>query len=79
MKRLGFLVILILLLSVATVVVTTGEVYSQGEPEIYLSPKSGFSTITITGIGFVGYITVYWDDEEIPTLPYDLLPEGPSG
>ncbi len=79
MKRLGFFVILILLLSVATVVVTTREVHSQAEPEIYLSPESGFSTITITGTGFVGYITVYWDDEEIPTLPYDVLPEGPSG
>ena len=54
------------------------EVYSQ-TGEIGLSPTEGISTITVTGTGFTGYITVYWDGEVIPTLPYDVLPEGPSG
>ena len=78
MKRLGSLVVLALLIPLA-MVFTAQAVYSQNEPAISLSPQEGISTITVTGTGFVGYVTVYWDGEIIPTLPYDVLPEGPSG
>ena len=77
MKRLGLLVVLALLLPLA-IVLTAQEAYSQSEPEIGLSPQEGISTVTVTGTGFTGYITIYWDGEVIPTLPYDVLPEGPS-
>ena len=68
-------------------VASAHEVYSQGYEEIWLNPESGFSTITITGKGFVGFIKVYWnydeerDEEEdaIPTIPYNVLPESPLG
>jgi hypothetical protein len=36
---------------------------------IKLSPTSGFSAITISGTGFNGQVTIYWDDVEIPTVP----------
>lgn len=78
MKRLSFLGILTLLLAFA-LGVTAQKIYAQGEPKIGLSPTTGISTITVSGTGFVGYITVYWDGEKIPTVPYDVLPEGPSG
>ncbi len=78
MKRLSFLGILTLLLTFA-LGVTVQKVYAQNEPLIWLSPTVGISTTTVSGTGFVGYITVYWDGETIPTIPYDVLPEGPSG
>jgi len=69
------------------VATTHHEVYSQDEGEIWLDPESGFSTITITGKGFVGFIKVYWDYKEeeeeeedtLPTIPYNVLPESPYG
>ncbi len=88
MKRVVFFIILISFLALVMAVATTHhEVYSQGEEEIWLDPESGFSTITITGTGFVGYIKVYWnydeeeDEEEdaLPTVPYKVLPESPQG
>lgn len=94
MKRLSFLVILISFLTLATMVAATQKVYSQDEGEIWLDPESGFSTITITGKGFVGFIKVYWDYKEeeeeeeeyyeeeedtLPTIPYNVLPESPQG
>jgi len=78
MKRFSFLIISALLLPLM-MVFTAQNVYSQIEPEISLSPEVGISTITVSGTGFVGYITIYWDDEPIPTVPYDVLPEGSSG
>jgi len=78
MKRLSLFGIpaLLLILAIGT---NTQYVYSQVEPEVRLSPTVGISSITVSGTGFVGYITIYWDGEEIPTVPYDVLPGGPSG
>ncbi len=78
MKRLSFLGILTLLLTFA-LGLTVQKVYAQNEPQIWLSPTVGISITTVSGTGFVGYITVYWDGEKIPTVPYDVLPEEPSG
>ena len=78
MKRLSLLVILTLLLTLV-MGVTVHDVCAQTEPQITLSPTEGISAITVTGTGFVGFITVYWDGEAIPTYPYELLPEGASG
>jgi len=78
MKKLGLLVVLALVIPL-TMLFTAQVVYSQDAGEISLNPQEGISTITVTGTGFVGYITVYWDGEVIPTLPYDVLPDGPSG
>lgn len=78
MKRLSLLVILTLLLTLV-MGVTVHEVSAQTEPQITLSPTEGISTITVTGSGFVGYITVYWDNEEIPTVPYEVIAEGSAG
>ena len=78
MKRLSLFGILVIILALA-IGANALNVYSQVEPEIRLSPTVGISSITVSGTGFVGYITVYWDGEEIPTVPYDVLPEGSSG
>ena len=84
MKRLSFLVILVTFLTLVMAAATANKVYSQDNEEIYLDPESGFSTITITGKGFVGYIKVYWDDnldeeDNLPTIPYNVLPESHLG
>ncbi|MFC1907282.1 hypothetical protein ACFLW8_04275 [Chloroflexota bacterium] len=78
MKRLSLFGIpaLLLILAIGT---NTQYVYSQVEPEVRLSSTVGISSITVSGTGFVGYITIYWDGDAIPTVPYDVLPEGPSG
>jgi len=78
MKRLSLFGILTLLLTFA-MGVTLQEVFAQNEQQIGLSPTVGISTTTVSGTGFVGYITVYWDGESIPTVPYDVLSEGPYG
>lgn len=78
MKRLSLFGILVIILALA-IGANALNVYSQVEPEIRLSPTVGISSITVSGTGFVGYITIYWDGDVIPTIPYDVLPEGPSG
>jgi len=82
MRRLILLATLISMSILTISVATADKVYS--DPEIYLDPESGFSTITITGKGFVGFIQVYWDDnldenDALPTVPYNVLPESPQG
>jgi len=78
MKRLSLFGILVIILALA-IGANALDVYSQVEPEIRLSPTVGISSITVSGTGFVGYITIYWDGDAIPTVPYDVLPGGPSG
>lgn len=41
---------------------------------IILTPEEGISTITITGSGFddLSSITVYWDNETLPTVPLQV-------
>jgi hypothetical protein len=38
-------------------------------PAISLSPNSGYSTVTISGSGFLGQVDIFWDDIPIPTVP----------
>ena len=74
MKRLGFLVIVMLLLTLVLAGATADKVYSQVvRPSIILFPESGFSTITVAGVGFFGgKITIYWEEDPIPTVPSPL-------
>ena len=76
MKRLSFLVILMLLLTLVVVGAPADKVYSQvGAPNarITLSPESGFSAITVAGVGFFGgEIFIYWEGSRIPTVPSSL-------
>lgn len=71
MKRLSFLIVLALLVTMALVWVTPEKVYSQ--TAITLSPTSGFSAITITGREFYGTITIFWDGTPIPTVPSSVV------
>jgi hypothetical protein len=74
MKRLGFRVIVTIFLSLVLMVATTNIAYSQLKSErITLSPSSGFSAIIVSGVGFYGgQIIIYWEGEEVPTVPSPL-------
>lgn len=66
----------VFMVAVATILIAItvfgfGAIPAQAA-SITLTPDSGFSAITITGIGFGGQITVYWDKEEIPTVPITI-------
>jgi hypothetical protein len=76
MRRFGLLAISILVLAVVIMGSTSGEVYSQvGQGHITLSPRAGFSAITVSGTGFYGgEIYILWDGERIPTVPAPLYP-----
>ncbi|MBA7468469.1 hypothetical protein ES707_03720 [subsurface metagenome] len=72
MKRWGRLVILTLLLTLALAGATTDEVYSQNT-SITLTPESGCCAIIISGEGFFGgEISIYWEDDQVPTVPSPL-------
>ena len=82
MKRLSFLAISILFLTLAVIFAGTQEVRSY--PQIQLDPESGASVIIISGNGFVGFIKVYWDNkldekDALPTIPYSVLSEPSTG
>ena len=73
MKRLSFLVILTLLLTLILVGATADEAYSQAQASITLTPESGCCAIIISGEGFFGgQIFIYWEDDEVPTVPSPL-------
>jgi len=73
MKRLSLLVTLTLLLTLVLVGVTADKAYSQARARITLTPESGSSAIIISGEGFFGgEIFIYWEDEQIPTVPSPL-------
>lgn len=73
MKRLSLLVTLTLLLTLVLVGVTADKAYSQVRASITLNPESGSSAIIISGKGyFGGEIFIYWEDEQIPTVPSPL-------
>jgi len=73
MKRLSLFIILALLFTLVLVGTTSDEAYSQVRSRITLTPDSGISAITIAGTGFYGgEITIYWDDDAIPTVPSPL-------
>ena len=73
MKRLSLLVALTLLLTVVLVGVNANKAYSQTRASITLTPESGSSAIIISGEGFFGgEIFIYWEDEQIPTVPSPL-------
>ena len=72
MKRWNLLVILTLLLTLVLAGTTTDEVYSQNT-RITLTPESGYEATIISGEGFFGgEIFIYWEDEQIPTVPSPL-------
>jgi len=72
MKRWSLLVILTLLLTLALAGATTDEVYSQ-DTSITLTPESGCCSIIISGEGFFGgEISIYWEDDQVPTVPSPL-------
>ena len=74
MKRWNLLVILTLLLTLALAGATTDEVYSQ-DTSITLTPESGCCSIIISGEGFFGgEISIYWEDDQVPTVPSPLYP-----
>ncbi len=73
MKRLRFRVVTALLLSLVLLGATAQAAHSQVEPSITLSPESGFSAVTVVGRGFQGgEISIYWDTEQVPTVPSPL-------
>jgi hypothetical protein len=64
--------------------VTASAVFNVPEPAITLTPDSGFSVTTIVGTGFpspseVTPVTIYWDGEQLPTVPNDLTVSYNSG
>lgn len=74
MRRFSLFVILALLLTLVLVGATGDRVYSQvGDvpASITLSPTSGFSAITVSGVGFYGVVTIHWDNNPTPlyTVP----------
>jgi hypothetical protein len=72
MKRWNLLVILTLLLTLALAGTTTDEVYSQNT-SITLTPESGYCAVIISGEGFFGgEIFIYWEDDQVPTVPSPL-------
>jgi len=73
MRKLSFLVILTLLLTLVLVGATTDEAYSQARASITLTPESGCCSIIISGEGFFGgEISIYWEEDHIPTVPSPL-------
>jgi len=48
---------------------TTGEAYAQVQAGITLTPSSGFSALTVAGQGAVGPVSIYWGEQQIPTVP----------
>lgn len=70
MKRVSFFIVITVLLVLLIGGITGGVVFAQ-QHSISLSPTSGFSTITITGTGLYGRITIHWDNDStpLPTVP----------
>ena len=44
-----------------------------------LTPNSGFSTVTVSGIGFYGLVTISWDGTPIPTVPEQVFGNNNGG
>jgi hypothetical protein len=72
MKSLGLSFIRILLISLLA-----GGCLSPAAAaaQLSLNPSSGFSAITVTGMGFAGAapVRLQWDGDEIPTVPSPLV------
>jgi hypothetical protein len=68
------LVIGLLTINLVVFASLVSPVYGQSSV-IILSPPEGLSAITIEGSSFQhnSAITVYWDDQSIPTLPLDVF------
>lgn len=73
MKRLGFLVMLTLLLVLVLVGATANVVFAQSEA-ITLTPTSGFAALTVSGTGFGSFnvVIISWDGIPIPTVPQTI-------
>ncbi|MFC1906803.1 hypothetical protein ACFLW8_01785 [Chloroflexota bacterium] len=82
MKRLSFLIISLLSLTLAVIFAGNHDVRSFAQ--IQLDPASGSPITIISGNGFAGLVKVYWDDKleeknALPTIPYSVLPEPSTG
>jgi hypothetical protein len=73
MKRLGILVVAVLITTVVLVGVTADKAYSQAAPRITLTPNTGFAATTVYGSGFFGgEVFIYWADQRVPTVPVHI-------
>jgi len=73
MKRFSLWFVVIVLISLLTV--GTSFTALAAAPVITLSPTSGFSAITVYGMGFGGavIININWDNISIPTIPSPII------
>ena len=64
------MITLVLLLAASFMVIMTNGALAQQGPTITLSPTAGFSSITISGIGFSVWsgMTIYWDGNQTPAI-----------
>jgi hypothetical protein len=69
MRRIFMVVIAALLIGMT--IFGFGAVPAQAAG-LTLTPDAGISAITVTGIGFTGTVTFYWDKIEIPTVPITI-------
>lgn len=75
MRRLCFLILFMLVLSLIVVSISADKISSQAaSAKLTLVPSNGFSTTTVVGTGFFGgSITIFWDGDPIPTMPSPLF------
>jgi hypothetical protein len=54
---------------------------ASAAPSITLTPDSGFSAVTISGTGFSpgSTVTIYWDNNLIPSVPSSVSVQGAGG
>jgi len=76
MKKLGAILTTAFLIAVMSLGLISGTALSQSNsPTITLTPNRGFAATTITGMGFYGTVTIYWDGIQIPTVPQTIYVE----
>lgn len=78
MRRFASLFTAAVLMIATALVFTSATALSQipGSATITLNPPSGFATTTISGINFYGTVRIYWDGQQIPTVPSPITSQG---
>jgi len=78
MKRIGKLCFLGILLGLVALFVMMNAAYSQALPPaaITLTPNTGFAALTISGTGFPfgTTVSIFWDANQVPTVPAAVVP-----
>ena len=78
MKRIRTLSLLGIFLGLAMAIAGVTAAYSQTTvpAAITLSPSTGFSALTISGTGFPygTTVSIYWDTNQVPTVPSPIVP-----